>query len=61
MEKTEKQKMLSGELYFASDPELIEERFLARDLVKKFNDSAPRDLVGRKQSFRTCSVAVEKR
>lgn len=36
--KTEKQKMLSGELYDASDKELTEERLNARLLLKKIND-----------------------
>ncbi len=36
--KTEKQKMLSGELYDASDKELTNERFQARLLLKELND-----------------------
>ncbi len=36
---TEKQKMLNGQLYNASDPELILERQKARLLCKRFNDS----------------------
>jgi len=39
--KSEKQKMLAGELYFAADPQLSEERLKARKLVKAFNDSQP--------------------
>lgn len=37
--QTEKQKMLGGQLYNASDPELIFERQKARLLCKRFNDS----------------------
>ncbi len=37
--KTEKQKMLTGELYDASDPQLSAERSSARVLCKKYNDS----------------------
>ncbi len=37
--KTEKQKMLSGELYNASDYELTKERTNARLLLKELNDS----------------------
>lgn len=33
--------MLAGELYLASDKELSQERFHARMLIKKLNDSAP--------------------
>ncbi|MEK8127626.1 sugar O-acetyltransferase [Paenibacillus filicis] len=36
---TEKQKMLNGELYLASDPELFRERENARRLVRLFNQS----------------------
>ena len=39
--KTEKDKMLAGELYFASDPELVSERLHARQLTKQLNDSNP--------------------
>lgn len=37
--KTEKAKMLSGELYNAADPTLVLERRRARDLLKELNDS----------------------
>jgi maltose O-acetyltransferase len=37
--KTEKQKMLAGELYDALDPQLSEERVKARLLLKQLNDS----------------------
>ncbi|HPT69992.1 MAG TPA: sugar O-acetyltransferase, partial [Syntrophomonas sp.] len=37
--KTEKQKMLSGELYNALDKELSEERLRARLLLKELNDT----------------------
>lgn len=37
--KTEKQKMLAGELYDPSDPQLSREREHARRLLKQFNDS----------------------
>jgi len=38
--KTEKEKMLSGDLYNALDPELSAERLKARLLIKKLNDSS---------------------
>lgn len=41
---TEKEKMLAGELYQASDPELAAERLHVRKLVKSFNDSDPGDI-----------------
>lgn len=46
---TEKQKMLSGELYNASDPELTKERRMARSLLKQLNDSADDQQELRKQ------------
>ena len=36
--KTEKEKMLAGELYFAGDKELTNERLLARELLKNYNN-----------------------
>lgn len=39
--KTEKEKMLSGELYMASDDILSNERLHARVMLKSFNDSLP--------------------
>jgi len=38
--RTEKQKMLSGELYLASDPELVKERENARRLTRLFNQTS---------------------
>jgi maltose O-acetyltransferase len=37
--KTEKEKMLAGELYDALDPQLSEDRIRARLLIKELNDS----------------------
>ncbi len=36
-EKSEKEKMLAGELYFASDAELLAERLRARRLAREYN------------------------
>jgi maltose O-acetyltransferase len=41
--KTEKQKMLSGELYIAGDPELVKERQHARRLTRLFNQTVETD------------------
>jgi maltose O-acetyltransferase len=38
--KTEKEKMLAGELYDALDPQLSDERLNARLLIKQLNDSS---------------------
>jgi maltose O-acetyltransferase len=40
---TERQKMLSGELYLTSDPELVAMRQRARRLTRKFNHSSEED------------------
>jgi maltose O-acetyltransferase len=45
--KTEKQKMLSGELYDASDPQLSEERDRARNLTRDFNNTRAGDMQAR--------------
>ena len=41
--RSDKEKMLAGELYNAQDPELTEERNRARKLVKQFNETSPGD------------------
>lgn len=41
--KTEKEKMLNGELYNAEDPELRSERMNARRLTRMFNESLETD------------------
>jgi maltose O-acetyltransferase len=45
--KTEKEKMLDGELYLASDPELIKERENARRLTRLFNETVETENSGR--------------
>lgn len=37
MKKTEKEKMLAGELYLATDPELVRDRQRARSLTREYN------------------------
>ncbi|MFN7131768.1 MAG: sugar O-acetyltransferase [Myxococcales bacterium] len=44
---TEKEKMLRGELYRPSDPQLVAERLRCRQLLRAFNGSDPADAVGR--------------
>ena len=39
--KSEKQKMIRGELYNAMDEELVSDRLQARFLLKRYNDSSP--------------------
>jgi maltose O-acetyltransferase len=40
---SEKAKMLNGELYDASDPELVADRQTARELTRAYEDTAPGD------------------
>lgn len=51
--KTEKEKMLSGELYDASDKELRADSFFAKNLVHDYNQLRPYDLDG-------CRTILEK-
>lgn len=45
--KSEKEKMLSGELYFAMDPELAKERNECRLLIHQYNATHPEDFAER--------------
>jgi maltose O-acetyltransferase len=49
IEKTEKQKMLAGELYRASDFELVAERQRARRLTRLYNSTTEQELERRSQ------------
>jgi maltose O-acetyltransferase len=46
---TEKQKMLAGELYLATDPELVAARLRARRLLRRYGRCEPDDAVGRRR------------
>jgi maltose O-acetyltransferase len=46
---TEREKMLAGELYDASDPELVLARRRARDLLRAFNESRDEEHDARRQ------------
>jgi maltose O-acetyltransferase len=50
--KSEKQKMLAGELYDPFDPELVNDRLRARLLLKAFNETPETQLSERKRLFR---------
>ena len=43
LEKTEKQKMLDGELYNAGESSLMKDRYKARQVLRKFNGSSEED------------------
>lgn len=52
MAKTERQKMLDGELYDPFDPELVAGRRRARDLCRALNASAEEEVEGRRRILR---------
>ncbi|MGL4336231.1 MAG: maltose acetyltransferase domain-containing protein [Turicibacter sp.] len=45
--RTEKEKMIAGELYLAMDEELVRDRLKARHLMRQFNDAQVEDFDGR--------------
>jgi maltose O-acetyltransferase len=47
--RTEKEKMLAGELYNAKDPQLVQERRRARNLMKLYNDTLDAETDKRRQ------------
>lgn len=53
MEKTEKQKMLAGELYWAAEPSLVEERRRSRRLTRLYNSTTEDELEQRSQILQT--------
>ena len=52
MNKTEREKMLDGELYLATDKELTKMHLKARKLVQRFNFSEPNEVSQRMQIVR---------
>ncbi|PSR16581.1 maltose acetyltransferase [filamentous cyanobacterium CCP3] len=53
MTKTEREKMLAGELYRAADPELVALRRLAQTQLYRFNQSRPEELEVREEVVRS--------
>ena len=47
--KTEKEKMVAGEMYRSDDPELVRARIQARKLVKMFNETAEEEIEKREK------------
>lgn len=47
--KTEKEKMVAGEMYRPDDPELVRARIQARKLVKMFNETAEEEIEKREK------------
>lgn len=53
MSLTEKEKMLSGELYNASDSELIKDRSIAKDICFAYNNLTPSEVFRRREIIKT--------
>ena len=49
---TEQERMLSGQLYNAGDPELAAKRLRAKELCRRFNDAPAADTAGREAVLR---------
>ena len=58
--KTEKQKMLTGELYNALDSQLVKERRQARDLIKELNESRDEEQEKRAKIIKLLFASVGK-
>jgi maltose O-acetyltransferase len=56
--KSEREKMLAGELYFASDPELVQLRRRARRLTRLYNDTGPDEAARRGELLRELFGAI---
>jgi maltose O-acetyltransferase len=50
--ESQRERMLAGRPYIASDPELTQERLRAAELTKAFNDAAPADEAEQKRLLR---------
>lgn len=55
--KSEKEKMLSGELYYAGDPELVNERDKARSLAFEFNHTCPMEKEKRQELLKCLIIS----
>ena len=55
---SEREKMITGELYRASDPELVAARLRAQELLARYNASAPADAAAREVLLRELFGAV---
>ncbi|GAB3017663.1 sugar O-acetyltransferase [Niabella terrae] len=53
MEGTQKEKMLTGLPYLASDPQLVAERFEARKLLHRLHQLSPEDAEAKKALFKS--------
>lgn len=59
MEKTEKQKMLAGELYLSEDPELVVESKRASSLLRMYNSTTEEQQEQRQQILKELFAKVE--
>ena len=57
--KSEKEKMLAGEFYYAGDEELVKERDNARNLIFEFNNTRPSEKEKRQDILKQLIVAKD--
>ncbi|KEO84556.1 maltose acetyltransferase domain-containing protein [Tumebacillus flagellatus] len=57
--KTEKEKMIAGELYYAADPQLIKERLNARRLTRLYNQTEETEIERRTELLKELFGTVE--
>lgn len=58
--KTEKEKMIAGELYESADTELREERMRSKELIYDYNHTRPSELKAREKIIRELFGSVGK-
>ena len=51
--RSQRERMLAGDLYIADDPELARDALRAAELTKAFNDSSPSDSTERRRILDT--------
>lgn len=59
--RTEKEKMIAGELYESADTELREERMRSKELIYDYNHTRPSELEGRGKIIRELFGSVVER
>jgi len=55
--RSEKEKMLDGERYDPTAPELVADRNRARDLTRRYNDTRPDEQTARPKKYSSTSSA----
>jgi maltose O-acetyltransferase len=59
MERSQKERMLAGELYVANDPELASDHLRAQDLLAQFNATQATQEAERRELLSNCLAPSE--